>query len=127
MPYRLNSIKLKGYRPFRDLEAAFGPLVVIVGANGTGKSSLIEFLRFLRDAVHSEIPPEVVSGSVGQNLFHAGGPERFWWSVEIDTGKQIPIRYQGELVGPLSKKRVSRELVKTKNRSVKRKRILTFS
>jgi len=114
MPYRLNSIKLKGYRPFRDLEAAFGPLVVIVGANGTGKSSLIEFLRFLRDAVHSEIPPEVVSGSVGQNLFHAGGPERFWWSVEIDTGKQIPIRYQGELVGPLSKKRVSRELVKTK-------------
>lgn len=114
MPYRLNSLKLKGYRPFRDLEAAFGPLVVIVGANGSGKSSLFEFFRFLRDAVHSEIPPEVVSGSVGQNLFHSGSPERFWWSVEVDTGKPVPIRYQGELVGPISEKRVSRELVKTK-------------
>ncbi len=114
MSYRLNSIKLKGYRPFRDLEATFGPLVVIVGANGSGKSSLFEFFRFLRDAIHSEIPPEVVSGSVGQNLFHSGGADRFWWSVEIDTGQQIPIRYQGELVGPISKKRVSRELVKTK-------------
>jgi predicted ATPase len=110
----LNSIKLKGYRPFRDLEAEFDPLVVIVGANGSGKSSLFEFFRFLRDAVHSEIPPEVVSGSVGQNLFHSGGPDRFWWSIEIDTGEPVPIRYQGELTGPISQKRVSREFVKTK-------------
>lgn len=114
MSHCLNSIKLKGYRPFRDLEAEFDPLVVIVGANGSGKSSLFEFFRFLRDAVHSEIPPEVVSGSVGQNLFHSGGPDRFWWSIEIDTGEPVPIRYQGELTGPISQKRVSREFVKTK-------------
>lgn len=115
MSHCLNSIKLKGYRPFRDLEAEFDPLVVIVGANGSGKSSLFEFFRFLRDAVHSEIPPEVVSGSVGQNLFHSGGPDRFWWSIEIDTGEPVPIRYQGELTGPISQKRVSREFVKTKH------------
>jgi predicted ATPase len=114
MSHCLNSIKLKGYRPFRDLEAEFDPLVIIVGANGSGKSSLFEFFRFLRDAVHSEIPPEVVSGSVGQNLFHSGGPDRFWWSIEIDTGEPVPIRYQGELTGPISQKRVSREFVKTK-------------
>lgn len=115
MSHCLNSIKLKGYRPFRDLEAEFDPLVVIVGANGSGKSSLFEFFRFLRDAVHGEIPPEVVSGSVGQNLFHSGGPDRFWWSIEIDTGEPVPIRYQGELTGPISQKRVSREFVKTKH------------
>jgi predicted ATPase len=114
MSHRLNSIRLKGYRPFRDLIAEFDPLTVIVGANGSGKSSLFEFFRFLRDAVHSEIPPEVVRGSVGQSIFHAGGPERFWWSVEIDTGETIPIRYQGRFVGPLSEKRVAAELVKTK-------------
>lgn len=114
MPYRLNSLKLEGYRPFRDLEAPFGPLNVIVGANGSGKSSLFEFFRFLRNAVISDISPEVLSGSVGQNVFHSGGPDRFWWSVEIDTEGAVPIQYQGELVGPISEKRVSHELVKTK-------------
>ncbi len=113
MAHRLNSIRLKGYRPFRDLVAHFDPLVTIVGANGAGKSSLFEFFRFLRDAVHSEIPPEIVPGAVGQKIFHVGGPERFWWSLDIDTGHQVPLRYQGELVGPVRKKRVSREAVKT--------------
>ncbi|PSQ99058.1 MAG: hypothetical protein BRD51_02445, partial [Bacteroidetes bacterium SW_11_64_17] len=110
----LTSLNLKGFRPFRNLEAEFGPLNVIIGANGSGKSSLFEFFQFLRDAVQSEIPPEVVIGSVGKSIFHSGGPEQFGWSLEVDTGECTPIQYQGELVGPISQKRVSRELVKTK-------------
>jgi len=101
MGHRLRSIRLRGYRLFRDLVATFDPLVVIVGANGAGKSSLFEFFRFLRDAIHSEIPPEIVLGAVGQKIFHVGGPERFWWSLDVDTGEQIPLRYQGELIGPV--------------------------
>jgi len=113
MGHRLESIRLKGYRPFRDLVAEFDPLVVVVGANGTGKSSLFEFFRFLRDSVHSEIPPEIVPGAVGQKIFHVGGPERFWWSLDVDTGEQVPLRYQGELIGPVREKRIAREQVKT--------------
>lgn len=113
MNSRISSLTLKGYRPFRDIQFEFGSLEVIAGANGSGKSSLFEFLRFLRDAVHQDIPPEIVAGSLGQQIFHAGGPDRFSWSLEIDTGQRIPIRYEGELLGPVGKTHIGNESVRS--------------
>jgi predicted ATPase len=111
--HHLTSVLIRGYRPFRDFLARFDSLEVLVGANGSGKSSLFEFLKFLRDSVYQDIPPEVVSGSIGQNIFHTPGPERFWWSIEIDTGKPVPVRYQGELMGPIGRTHVSFERVES--------------
>jgi len=111
--HRLESIKIQGYRPFRDFQAKFTDLEVFVGANGSGKSSLFEFLKFLRDSLYQDIPPEIVSGSIGQQIFHVPGPERFWWSAEIDTGRPITMLYQGELMGPVGRTHVSFERVRT--------------
>ena len=45
-PHRLlTRIAIDGYRPFRRFAAEPGDLTVIIGANGTGKSSLFDFLR----------------------------------------------------------------------------------
>ncbi len=107
----IQSIKIQGYRPFRDFTADFGLLEVLVGANGSGKSSLFEFLKFLRDSVYLDIPPEIIPGSIGQQIFHIPGPEKFWWSLKINTGKTIPILYQGELMGPVGKTHISFERV----------------
>lgn len=109
----IKSIKLKGYRPFRDFTARLGPLEVIVGANASGKSSLFEFLKFLRDAVYQEIPPEIVAGSIGQQIFHRPGPDRFWWSIEVDLLQPATLYYQGELIGPVGKTHISFERVQT--------------
>ncbi len=109
----LSSLKIQGYRPFRDFLAHFGTLEVFVGANGSGKSSLFEFLKFLRDSVYQDIPPEIIAGSIGQQIFHSPGPERFWWSAEIDFGQQYPIRYQGQLMGPIGRTHISFERVAT--------------
>ena len=80
---RMNSIMIKGYRPFRDFMAWFGNLEVFVGANGTGKSSLFEFLKFLRDSSYQDIPPEIIAGSVGQQIFHKPGHEISEGSVPL--------------------------------------------
>jgi predicted ATPase len=109
----MNSIRIKGYRPFRDFLARFSNLEVLVGANGSGKSSLFEFLRFLRDSSYQDIPSEIISGSVGQQIFHLPGPEKFWWSVEVDFKQKYPIRYQGELMGPVGRTHISFERVIT--------------
>jgi len=114
MRRRILSLKLKGYRPFKETLFHLNSLEVIVGANGSGKSSFFEFLRFLRDAVYTEIPPEIVSGSIGQQIFHIPGPENIWWSLEIDEAKPVPLYYQGEIFGPVGKTRVSFERVRTK-------------
>src|SRR2546430_6486237 len=111
--YRLTSVKIRGYRPFKDFIAEFGPLELLIGANGSGKSSLFEFLRFLRDSLYQDIPPEIVAGSVGQHVFHIPGPERFWWCLDIDTGWPVPIQYEGELMGPIGRTHVSLERVQS--------------
>src|SRR5262245_65933531 len=100
-PPRLTSAKIQGYRPFRDFLARFGPLEILVGANGSGKSSLFEFLKFLRDSLYQDIPPAIISGSIGQQIFHIPGPERSWWSIEVAI-QPVPIRYPGELAAPVS-------------------------
>ena len=74
---RLTEVKIQGYRPFRDFTAPLESLEVLVGANGSGKSSLFEFLKFLRDSIYREIPPEIISGSTGQQIFHHSGAEKF--------------------------------------------------
>jgi len=106
---RMNSIKVQGYRPFRDFTAAFGNLEVLVGANGAGKSALFEFLKFLRDSTYQDIPPEIISGSVGQEIFHLPGPERLSWSIEVDFAKKFPLRYEGELTGPVGQIQIKSE------------------
>jgi predicted ATPase len=112
-PFRLDSVKIQGYRPFRDFLARLSSLETIVGANGSGKTSLFEFLKFLRDSIYQDIPPEIVAGSIGQQIFHIPGPERFWWSLEIDIGRPIPIWYQGEVMGPIGRTHVSFERVQS--------------
>jgi predicted ATPase len=113
MNYRINSVKIEGYRPFKEFRADFGPLEVIVGANGSGKSSLFEFLKFLRDSLYQDIPPEIISGSIGQQIFHVPGPDRFQWDLEIETGFQTPISYQGQLIGPIGRTHISYERVQS--------------
>jgi predicted ATPase len=111
VPYRLQSIQIQGYRPFADFRARLGSLEVLVGANGVGKTSLFEFLRFLRDALGGEIPPEIVPGAVGQQVFHLPGRQGFRWALEVGPGSAPWIKYRGELLGPVGKPYVVSEQV----------------
>jgi predicted ATPase len=53
---KIVSIKLKNYRLFEDLEITDIPaFCVIIGANGTGKSTLFDIFGFLRDALKNNI------------------------------------------------------------------------
>ena len=65
---------IEGYRPFGDFRAKLGSLEVLVGANSAGKSSLFEFLRFSREGMGQDIPPEIIAGAIGQQVFHKPDP-----------------------------------------------------
>lgn len=108
---RLTSINIKGFRPFQDFTAQLGPLEVIVGANGAGKSALFEFLKFLHDSTQREIPLGIIEGYVGQQIFHILGPDRFTWGLELDTNQGYPLIYEGQLDGPIGRTRISLERI----------------
>src|SRR5882724_7738950 len=108
---RIRALVIDGYRPFAQFTAELDSLEVIVGANGSGKTSLFEFLRFLRDGMYGELPSEIVSGTIGQEIFHRPGPDRFQWKVDIDTGHRLT--YSGEVLGPIGSTKVTLERVET--------------
>lgn len=53
---KIESIRLKNFKSFRDAEFVDLPdLCIIVGANGTGKSTIFQVFGFLRDAMTSNV------------------------------------------------------------------------
>ncbi len=111
----LTSVSIKGYRPFKDFRADLGPLEVIVGANGSGKSALFEFLRVLRNAMEDELPPGILPGYVGQRVFHTPGPDELSWEVNVQAKHETPLSYRGEVAGPVGQVRVVRDWVQERD------------
>lgn len=47
----LTRLEVQNYRSLADIELEFSPLTVLVGRNGSGKSNIIDVLRFVADAL----------------------------------------------------------------------------
>ena len=107
---RLTSVAIDGYRPFREFIAELGPLEVVVGANGAGKSSLFEFLYVLKNGMNGELPPGLVSGSSSRRIYHDAGAEEIHWQCMFSAVADTSFRYKGALTGPYGQ-HVSSELL----------------
>lgn len=79
------TLAVSGYRSIRDLILPLGPLTVITGANGTGKSSLYRSLRLLSDVAQGQaISSLAAEGGLPSTLW--AGPEDF--SRSMKAGEQ---------------------------------------
>lgn len=109
----LTRIEIDGYRPFHNFVAEPEDLTVIIGANAAGKSSLFDFLRFVSRAAQDALPPEIDERCAGRMIFHGGTPERIAFSLTLDLGQQLPLRYEAEILGPVGAPKVSQERLET--------------
>ena len=51
----ITRVRVKNFRSLADVDVALGPLTVLVGRNGAGKSAFVDALCFIRDALRSGI------------------------------------------------------------------------
>lgn len=66
----IRTLAFGGYRSLRDLSLGLGPLTVVTGGNGAGKSNVYRGLRLLVDAAE---------GNLGRALAREGGmPSAMW-------------------------------------------------
>lgn len=98
---RLTRLQIDGYRPFREFTADFTLLTVIVGANGAGKSSLFEFLRFIRDGVVRGVPPEIMPDKIGSVIFHRPGNDVINLRIGCAGIEQKQSVFEAEVLGPI--------------------------
>jgi predicted ATPase len=76
----ITTIAISGYRSLRDVRIGLGPLNVVTGANGSGKSSLYRALRLLAD---------VAQGRIVQSLATEGGLPSTLWAGPESFGRAV--------------------------------------
>ncbi|MDR7275163.1 AAA family ATPase [Catenuloplanes atrovinosus] len=79
----IRTLAIEGYRSLRDLTVELGPLTVVTGANGSGKSSLYRALRLLAGAARN--------GTVAA-LAREGGLARTRWAGPPARSGPVAIR-----------------------------------
>lgn len=53
--FDITRVRLRNYQSIEACDVELGPLTLLVGPNGAGKSSFLNALRFVADAVSTEI------------------------------------------------------------------------
>ena len=94
---KIESIRLKNFRTFQNIEMKNIPnFCVIVGANGTGKSTLLSVFGFLRDAYQSNLHTALTKfgGSKGFNEIK---------SRNQDGDIEIELKFRQKPDSPLAK------------------------
>ena len=99
----LSSIAIKNYRSLRDVRVDLKNLNVFIGANATGKSAILDALRFLSEAIRTRSfrVPAYARGGILNMAWKGreaeeveftvviGGDRRFYWEVRLTrTGHQ---------------------------------------
>lgn len=112
---KITQLDIKGFRSLKDVTWKPGDLNVLIGANGSGKSNLLRFLRVIATAARGGLAKAVqTSGGMGALAWNGVAPSI---SFTLKTNPLDPLRdpeqYDLELVrlGMTSAYRVERELL----------------
>ncbi len=65
----LHSVRIENVRVFRQAEIAFEPLTVVIGANASGKSSLLEILKLLGTVLMLDVEEDAKVEAMCRSLF----------------------------------------------------------
>jgi predicted ATPase len=84
----LEHITIRGFKSIRDQTLALGPLNLLIGANGAGKSNLIEVFRLLREIVTQNLAAYTAIKGGPDALLHFGrkATPRLHLSLEFVEG-----------------------------------------
>jgi predicted ATPase len=117
---RIESIRLKNFRAFRDVHMRDIPgFCVLIGANGTGKSTLFSVFSFLRDAMTTNVTAALgrLGGSRGIQEVRSrdsDGAIEIELKIRADLGRAQPslITYSLKLAEEGGRPVVEREILK---------------
>ena len=88
----ITALEVAGYRLLEHFEADFGQLTVVIGANASGKSTLLDCLQLIAGA--AEVPLETVLGWHGGflNILSASGSvDKLSWKLTFRKPKSHPV------------------------------------
>ncbi len=115
MEGRLIELSVENFRSLRKVAIPLGPLNVLVGPNGSGKTNVLEVFRFLADVIRTDLEPALdLRGGYDDVVFrggektptfmkvgvkaswtmysHAGAPDEYHLRIENRPGRRLSRR-----------------------------------
>ena len=91
--YMIEKIRISGFRKLSSLELKMKPFMVLIGANGVGKTSFLDSLSLLSQSASGRL-----SGTLSQfggvaNLLTRDKKQNLFLSVDMKVPKQNPLKY----------------------------------
>ena len=94
----ITTLAVHGFRSLRDVVVPLGPVTVVTGANGSGKSSLYRALHLLADAASGQLVASLArAGGLGSVLW--AGPEHVSRAMKLG---EVPVEGAGRRRRPVS-------------------------
>jgi len=92
--YRIRRIAIEGFRRLRSLDIPVRPFMVLIGANGVGKTSFLDALTLLSASAAGRLSETLsLFGGVAK-LLTRGKCEEIALAVEMDVPGYEPLRYR---------------------------------
>ena len=119
---RIESIRLQNFKVFQDVALRdIPPFCVIVGANGTGKSTLFEVFGFLKDCLTFNVGSAIQSRGGYHELVSRGHEQEsivieLQFRMEISKVQRL-VTYYLEITNTNKKPEVAREILRYKRGS----------
>jgi predicted ATPase len=82
----LHRIKIKGFKSIKQLDLTMGPINILIGANGAGKSNFISLFTFLRQLSDGKLQSYVERNGFANTFFHFGAKKTPKITIEISIG-----------------------------------------
>ncbi len=83
---KLDRIEIEGFKSIRDMDLQLGPLNVLIGANGSGKTNLISAFQLLNQIVESNLQLFVAQSVGVDGLLHFGQKVTDEVFIHLDFG-----------------------------------------
>ena len=96
--HRINKVRIHGFRRLRDLELPMRPLMAMIGANGVGKSSLLDAFSLLAASAAGKLNPRLSEmGGITETMTYDRATDMSF-SVGMEVPEHQPLQYDFRLV-----------------------------
>lgn len=98
MAATLVTVRLQGFKSFANAEVELGPLNLLIGANGAGKSNFLGFFRLLQATTQRQLQGLVQKLGGAAALLHRGPKHTssIEWAITLEEGG-VRTRYEATL------------------------------
>jgi predicted ATPase len=92
-PVRFGEVAIKGFRRLLDIRLAVRPLSVMIGANGTGKTSVLDVLSLLASSAQGKLASSISELSGLADVLTHGRAQELGFEITDESTSDDPLRY----------------------------------